>query len=187
MNMLDWLARAERPFDRGLHRPGHATGSGMVISTDGRVALIFHKKLLLWCQPGGHAEPGETDIADVAAREASEELGVTIHPAASTLFDLDVHRVATRGEVPSHLHFDFRFLSVIDPVELPGGSDACEARWFTRDELRSLGLDAGLRRMVAKAETAGLLGGWRPPSGSLKPPRAAGPIENSAPAAQAPR
>ena len=46
---------------------------------------------------------------------------------------------------------------MIDPVELPGGSDALDARWFTRAELAGVGLDAGLRRMLDKAVVAGLV------------------------------
>lgn len=157
--VLDWLTMATRPFDRGAFDPGHATGSGFVVGRDGRVALIFHSKLELWVQPGGHAEPGEANVAAVAARESGEELGVTIDPAAVSLFDIDVHRVAPRGDAPSHLHFDYRHLCLLDAgTDLPGGSDALEARWFSRAELSRIGLDPGLRRMIRKAEAAGLVG-----------------------------
>lgn len=157
MRTLDWLARATRPFDREVFDPGHATGSGFVCGADGRVALIFHSKLKLWCQPGGHAEAGETSIAAVAARESSEELGVPIAAESMRLFDIDVHTIAPTQKAPTHLHFDFRFLAVIDPVELPGGSDALDARWFTRAELAAIGLDPGLRRMIDKSVSAGLI------------------------------
>lgn len=157
LRTLDWLAHAASPLDREIFDPGHATGSGFVTGTDGRVALIFHSKLRLWCQPGGHAEAGETSIADVAARESTEELGVPISAGSMELFDIDVHTIAPTAKAPTHLHFDFRFLAVIDPVDLPGGSDALDARWFTREELAQIGLDAGLRRMVEKAERAGLI------------------------------
>lgn len=159
LRTLDWLARASRPLYRESFEPGHATGSGFVAGTDGRVALIFHSKLKLWCQPGGHAEAGESSIADVAARESSEELGVPVAAGSIELFDIDVHTIAPTSKAPTHLHFDFRFLAVIDPVELPGGSDALDARWFTRAELAGVGLDAGLRRMLEKAVAAGVVGG----------------------------
>lgn len=159
LRTLDWLMRAQRPFDRDVFEPGHATGSGFVAGEDGRVGLIFHSKLKLWCQPGGHAEAGETDIAAVAARETAEELGVPVAAGQMSLFDIDVHTIAPTSKAPTHLHFDFRFLAVIDPVELPGGSDALDARWFTRAELAGVGLDAGLRRMLEKAVAAGVVGG----------------------------
>lgn len=159
LRTLDWLARAQWPFDRDVFEPGHATGSGFVAGEDGRVGLIFHSKLKLWCQPGGHAEAGETDIAAVAARETAEELGVPVDADQLSLFDIDVHTIAPTPKAPTHLHFDFRFLCVLPAVELPGGSDALDARWFTREELGSVGLDAGLRRMLDKAVAAGVVGG----------------------------
>ncbi|MBI5309979.1 MAG: NUDIX domain-containing protein, partial [Actinobacteria bacterium] len=124
MRTLDWLARAHGPLDRDVFEPGHATGSGFVAGEDGRVGLIFHSKLKLWCQPGGHAEAGETDISAVAARETSEELGVEVSPDQMSMFDIDVHTIAPTPKAPTHLHFDFRFLCVLPAVDLPGGSDA---------------------------------------------------------------
>lgn len=158
MAMIDWLASpGPDPFDRGEFEPGHATGSCFVVGTDGRAALIFHKNLRLWVQPGGHADPGETDPRAVAAREASEELGVSMEGVTVELFDLDVHRIAPRGDLPSHLHFDFRSLAVIDPVELAPATDAAEARWLTRSEISAIGVDVGVRRMADKAVARGLL------------------------------
>lgn len=159
--MIDWLGgnagAADDPFDRNVFEPGHATGSCFVVGEDGRAALIFHKNLKLWVQPGGHAEPGESDPCAVAAREAEEELGVSLDGAAPELFDLDVHRIAARGEAPTHLHFDFRSLAVIEPVKLAPATDAAEARWMTRSQIAAIGVDAGVRRMAEKAVALGLL------------------------------
>jgi 8-oxo-dGTP pyrophosphatase MutT (NUDIX family) len=157
--MIDWLAAPSNdgPFDRNVFEPGHATGSCFVVGTDGRAALIFHKNLKLWVQPGGHAEPGETDPSVVSAREAEEELGVSLNGAVPHLFDLDVHRIAARGETPAHFHFDFRTLAVIEPVELAPATDAAEARWLTRTEISAIGVDVGVRRMADKAVLMGLL------------------------------
>lgn len=157
--MIDWLAAPsdDGPFDRNVFAPGHATGSCFVVGTDGRAALIFHKNLKLWVQPGGHAEPGETDPSVISAREAEEELGVSLDGVVPELFDLDVHRIAARGEAPAHLHFDFRTLAVIEPVELAPATDAAEARWLTRSEISAIGVDVGVRRMADKAVALGLL------------------------------
>ena len=157
--MIDWLAAPgdDGPFDRNVFEPGHATGSCFVVGTDGRAALIFHKNLKLWVQPGGHAEPGETDPRAVAAREAEEELGISLGAALPELFDLDVHRIAPRGGLPSHLHFDFRSLAVVEPAELAPATDAAEARWLTRPEISAIGVDVGVRRMADKAVALGLL------------------------------
>jgi 8-oxo-dGTP pyrophosphatase MutT (NUDIX family) len=154
--ILDFLGNASAPFDRTNYTPGHITGSAFVLDPDGRAALVFHQKFL-WVQPGGHAEPGETDAAAVAAREANEELGLEIDPAELELFDLDVHQIPRFGEEPPHKHFDLRFLALVGDVELTPSSDAVDARWFTRSELASVGVDAGLRRMADKAVARRLL------------------------------
>lgn len=163
--MIDWLAAPGAmtldPFDRTVFEPGHATGSCFVLSADGLAAIIFHKNLKLWVQPGGHADPGEIDPLAVAAREAEEELGIALDGASIELFDLDVHRIAARGELPSHLHFDFRALAVLPgsaaDTALAPATDAGEARWMTRKEIAAIGVDAGVRRMADKALARGLL------------------------------
>lgn len=157
--MIDWLSVPSDcdPFDRNVFEPGHATGSCFVVGSDGRAALIFHKNLRLWVQPGGHAEPGETDPAVVSAREAEEELGISLGGVVPELFDLDVHRIAPRGGAPAHLHFDFRTLAVVEPAELAPATDAAEARWLTRREISAIGVDVGVRRMADKALALGLL------------------------------
>jgi 8-oxo-dGTP pyrophosphatase MutT (NUDIX family) len=157
--MIDWLGApsSDNPFDRNVFDPGHATGSCFVVGADGRAALIFHKNLKLWVQPGGHAEPGESDPSVVSAREAEEELGISLEGAVPELFDLDVHRIAARGETPAHSHFDFRTLAVIEPTELTPATDAAEARWLTRTEISAIGVDVGVRRMADKAVALGIL------------------------------
>lgn len=161
MTMIDWLGgspgREVDPFDRSVFEPGHATGSCFVCSSDGRAAIIFHRNLLLWVQPGGHADPGESDPCLVAAREAEEELGISLGGALPELFDLDVHRIAPRGEAPTHLHFDFRSLVVVPVCELAPATDAAEARWMTRSEIAAIGVDVGVKRMADKAVALGAL------------------------------
>lgn len=155
--VVAWLAKAQRPLDRTVYTPGHATGSAFVVSTEKRLALVYHHKLGRWLQPGGHAEPGETDLAITAAREATEELGIEVHPDALTLFDLDVHEIPSCDAAPAHLHFDFRFLGIVPPSPLRPGDDAADARWFTVTEAHALTLDRGLERAIAKAADEGML------------------------------
>ncbi len=152
-----WLTTATRPMDRSCFEPGHAVASAFVVSRQGRAALIYHAGLRRWLQPGGHAEPGEHDPAEVAAREAREELGIGSISIAPGLFDVEVQRIPARGETPEHEHFDLRFLGRVADSELRAGSDAAHARWFKAEELNDLELDAGLRRMVEKASRGRLL------------------------------
>jgi len=133
----------------------HFTGSALV--TDGRrVALVFHRKLARWLQPGGHAEPADGgDLSRTALREAEEETGlrVRLHPSARRPLDVDVHEIPARPDSPAHLHLDVRFLAltepggalVMDPVETSG------VRWFSLGEALAVADDPSLRRLLGKA------------------------------------
>lgn len=157
--IVRWLSEAPQPLERNCFTPGHAVGSAFVVSTSGSLALVYHSKLKRWLQPGGHAEPGECHLWKVAAREAQEELGIRIAQCEPPLFDVEVQRIPARRLAPQHLHFDLRFLCVVDRVELAPASDAETARWFSRSEALALDPDRGLRRMVDKASARGLLSG----------------------------
>lgn len=95
------------------HLAGHVTGSALVVSVDGqRVLLNHHKFLNIWICFGGHAD-GESDILNVALREACEETGKTdITPVMSSIFDLDIHAIPdnSKKNEPPHEHFDICYL-----------------------------------------------------------------------------
>lgn len=154
--MVDHLRTLEAPFSRD--QPGaHFTGSAVVVAPDGaRVALVHHRKLGRWLQPGGHVEAGDAGrLERTALREAAEETGlaVALHPAAPRPLDLDAHLIPARGEVAAHHHLDVRFLVVAeDPERLrhdPGESFG--ARWFGWDEALGLADDGALSRFLRKA------------------------------------
>jgi len=95
---------------------GHLTGSAWIVTPAfSHCLLIHHRKLNRWLQPGGHAD-GIHDIQRVARKEATEETGLT-SPVLYTpaIFDLDIHTIPERKEVPEHLHYDVRFIYVADP------------------------------------------------------------------------
>lgn len=133
----------------------HFTGSALV--TDGaRVALVFHRKLLRWLQPGGHAEPEDGgDLSRTALREAREEtgLGVRLHPLAPRPLDVDVHCIPARAEAPEHLHLDVRFLVVAESSAalVMDAGEVADVRWFSLQEALEQADDASLRRLLRKA------------------------------------
>ncbi|MGZ0219156.1 MAG: hypothetical protein ACKVIY_09095, partial [Acidimicrobiales bacterium] len=50
------LSERPLPLDR-TERPGHLTGSALVVHADlERILILFHTKLQIWVQPGGHAD-----------------------------------------------------------------------------------------------------------------------------------
>ena len=140
--------------------PGHITASALVIDLDTRrVLLHLHRKLRRWLQVGGHLNADETDVAQAALREAREETGLpdlAFHPpGAAVPLDFDAHEIPPRGDMPAHLHLDFRYLmSTRQPHALnPQRCESTAFRWLRVDEALDMGnaLDYGLRRLLRKA------------------------------------
>ena len=133
--------------------PGHVTGSAWVVNP-GRdsVLLLHHRKHNQWFQPGGHAD-GDADILRVALRETSEETGLDpshIRLVEDAIFDVDIHRIPARGDVPAHEHFDVRFLFQARSTEVAAGSDAEDARWVALSAVDAVESDASVMRAVRK-------------------------------------
>lgn len=131
-------------------RPGHLTGSGLVVSHDGRsTLLLFHTKLQKWLQPGGHAD-GDTNLAAVALREAIEETGIDELLVWPAPIDVDIHEVRPPAEDP-HLHLDVRFLVIAPEGVTPVRNHESQAlRWVEWNNLERLGVDVGFRRLVVR-------------------------------------
>lgn len=139
------LGRLPAPFDRSADLV-HVTGSGIVVGPRG-VLLHRHRRLGLWLQPGGHLEPGENPW-DAAARETTEETGLTVRFAAPgaagappALAHVDVHD-GGRG----HTHLDLRYLFEVegDDTPRPPEGESPDVRWFGWDDAVATA-DAGLR------------------------------------------
>ena len=142
------------PSDHVAHRsarPGHLTGSAFVVDHSGHQAvLLFHRKLRRWLQPGGHAD-GDTNLAHVAWREATEETGLEGLELYEVPIDLDIHEVRPPNE-DAHLHLDVRFvLRAPAGARLVANDESDASRWVSRHDLDRFDLDIGLRRLAARA------------------------------------
>ena len=146
---------------------GHFTGSAWVLSPDGAQALlIHHRNLDKWVQPGGHADDTDDSLVETAGREAQEECGLNgLTLLSEQIFDLDVHVIPAKREVPEHLHYDVRFLFQSDSeVFTADFSEVKAVRWVPLSEIAipSLGhlptsgigyLQQSVRRMALKSVT----------------------------------
>lgn len=131
--MLNFIRSNPNCFDRT--EPNHFTGSAWVVNHDNtKFLLTLHKKLGFWTQLGGHVEEGDSDMLQVALREAKEESGLKsiacLHPE---IFAIAIYTNTIDGY--SRFHFDINYLlQAVDPFETIKASDESVAvRWF--DEL----------------------------------------------------
>ncbi len=142
------------PLDRRHFSPGHFTASGFVLSPDrASLLLIYHKKLELWLQPGGHFEPSDVGLEQAARREVGEETGVFELEVLEPLVDVDVHEIPQLGPEPPHLHHDLRVLFRALDVRLQPGDEVAQARWFPLSVLQGspvVETDDSVRRVVRK-------------------------------------
>jgi 8-oxo-dGTP pyrophosphatase MutT (NUDIX family) len=148
------LARSPSRFRRDSFAPGHFTASAFVLSPErDALLLIFHKKLSLWLQPGGHVEETDASVLAAARREVLEEVGIaelSVARADAPLFDVDVHVIPERPGEPRHEHFDLRFLFVPASREFAAGDEVGAARWVPLAELAAVTTDESVQRAARK-------------------------------------
>lgn len=127
---LAFLAARPDACDRTC-TPGHITASAVVFSHDRtHVALVLHRIVGAWLQPGGHVEPSDGSLREAAQREVREELGLSIEldPAPATL---DCHPITCRGHTEPTRHLDVRFVGRADAdAELAVSPESHAVRWW---------------------------------------------------------
>ena len=115
---------------------GHITASGFILSPDRKkLALVKHKFLNRFLQPGGHVEPGDPTVLAAAQREILEETSLQecrylpFHADAALPLDIDTHPIPAnpKKNEPPHPHHDFRFLFHAAGEGVSGGD--CEWSW----------------------------------------------------------
>jgi 8-oxo-dGTP pyrophosphatase MutT (NUDIX family) len=146
------LGQDDDPFVRE-RLAGHFTSSAWLVSRDGlRALLTHHRKLDRWLQLGGHAD-GDRELDRVALREAWEESGLPrLRLEDAAIFDLDRHRIPEHGGVPSHWHYDVRYVVRAGDDEVFTVSD--ESHALAWRDIATLAVDhhadASVRRMANK-------------------------------------
>jgi 8-oxo-dGTP pyrophosphatase MutT (NUDIX family) len=133
---------------------GHFTGSAWVLNPDrSKALLIHHRGLDKWFQPGGHAEETDVSLIEAARREAQEECGLgVLELVENTIFDLDIHIIPAKKEIPEHLHYDVRFLFQAASETLQGDeAELNDLAWVSLKELMNRDLQQSVRRMVLKS------------------------------------
>ena len=148
---IDFVQSNPNCFERFL-QIGHITGSAWIIDETKQYALLMHhQKLDRWFQPGGHAD-GETNILEVAIKEATEETGLsTIKILNDTIFDVDVHLIPENKKEAAHFHYDIRFLFEADKeTVLEINSESKELKWIKLNNIKNYNNSESILRMVRK-------------------------------------
>jgi 8-oxo-dGTP pyrophosphatase MutT (NUDIX family) len=148
-----FLTTTPQPFHRETLE-GHITASAFVVnSACDRLLLIHHRKLDRWLQPGGHCD-GNPDTLAIALQEAQEETGVVAIPSSAEIFDIDIHAIPSKGNVPEHWHYDVRYLLVADDQESLQHSEreAIAIAWVLIADLAKVNPEESFYRVQAKLE-----------------------------------
>ncbi|MCL5875774.1 MAG: NUDIX hydrolase [Candidatus Dependentiae bacterium] len=118
-------------FERTLQE-GHVTASAMLLNKNHTQALLMHHaKLDMWVQLGGHCD-GESDVLQVAIKEAQEESGImALEAVSSEIFDIDIHLIPANKKEAAHYHYDVRFLlHVVSDESIVQNSESKALQWF---------------------------------------------------------
>jgi 8-oxo-dGTP pyrophosphatase MutT (NUDIX family) len=138
------------------HLPGHLTGSACIIDESKQFMLLtHHAKLNKWLQPGGHAD-GDENILAVALREAEEETGLkNFTPLIDDIFDIDIHTIPARKDLPEHFHFDVRFLFQASRMEdLVISEESHDLAWVHINEIAQItNQNIAMMRMADKVKS----------------------------------
>lgn len=123
------------------NRLAHFTASAWIVNEQrDRVLMAYHNIYRSWSWLGGHAD-GESDLLNVALREAKEESGIqTVCPVFPSPFSVEALTVdghEKRGAyVSSHLHLNVTYLLEADEREAlcAKPDENSGVKWFMLDE-----------------------------------------------------
>ena len=154
VKMLQLLDIGPLCFSRGL-LSGHFTGSAFIVNQKKTHTLLLkHAKLNCWLQPGGHCD-GDPDVENVAIKEVFEETGLIVEKSTNPeIFDIDIHKIPERKAVPEHLHYDVRFLFLVDEsAKIEISDESTDLKWIPFIEIENYNIDESVSRMVEKILT----------------------------------
>lgn len=151
-NILKFINRENECFERNNWN-GHFTGSAWIVDdTRNWVLMTKHLQLNMWLQLGGHAE-GNSNLFKVALKEAIEESGLTKFTALSSqIFDLDIHQIPRFKNLPSHLHYDVRYIfeAKIKNEKIIISDESHDVSWVNKNDVLNKNSEESISRMLNK-------------------------------------
>jgi len=136
---IDFINSRPNCFERD-NDFGHITASSWVISADeSAYLLLHHRKLNIWCHPGGHCD-GETNTLVVAQKELAEEAGLeNLNLLHNGIFSLAIFNIPKYADIPAHLHFDVTYIFKNDKAKIAKANNESYAlKWvnFAQNSLQ---------------------------------------------------
>lgn len=128
---------------------------------DGKVLLLWHRKLSMWLPPGGHIDPNELPD-EAAVREVKEETGLDVvllsqpsmPPMPGPLQLARPEGIQLEDISPGHQHIDLiYFARPADPAAVkPVANDEVDrVGWYARGDLDRIDLTEEVRAWVERA------------------------------------
>ena len=154
--MLEYI----NTFDDVLTRENkmcHFTASNWIVNKDRtKILMIYHKIYKSWAWTGGHAD-GDSDLLNVALKEAKEETGLNnLKLLSDGIYGLQILTVDShikRGKfISSHLHLDCCFLfEANEEDELKIKEDENSGvKWFNIEEATKITNEEKMKPIYAK-------------------------------------
>lgn len=119
--ILDFISKNDNVLVRE-NEIAHMTSSGFIVNKDRtKVLMIHHNIYNSWGWTGGHAD-GDSDLLEVAIKEAKEETGITnVRPIIDDICCIDILTVKghiKKGKyVAPHLHLSVAYVLEADEAE----------------------------------------------------------------------
>lgn len=136
---------------------GHVTSSAWITDRMRQhVLLLHHRKLDRWLQPGGHAD-GDEDLIRVSRKEVLEETGIeNLEMVLPGIFDVDIHVIPERKDIPEHKHYDIRYWFYADSnVPLQINHESNDVKWVNLKDVMLLSKgNNSILRMIQKTKSA---------------------------------
>ena len=138
---------------------GHLVVGAFIYSKKSQKFLcLYHKDLNMYLYPGGHIDKEDNNILDAVFREIKEETGIsdlnqiTIAENKFIPIDIDTHMIDEnkRLNLPSHYHFEFRYLFSVDEEFEKITIDEKEIRDFKWISIEELSLDNNYGKIIEK-------------------------------------
>lgn len=154
--MLKYLHDFDNVYTRE-NEYGHFTASSWIVNKDRtKVLMIYHNIYDSWGWTGGHAD-GETNLYNVAVREANEETGITdLKPLVDGIFSIEILTVnghVKRGKyVSSHVHLNVTYLFEADdtiPLRIKEDENS-GVKWVDIDKAVELSTEDNMKVVYQK-------------------------------------